>query len=789
MIDFYEKHGFKLFPCSISKAPAVPKKTDWRDSINHLSIEQSLQRMESGNFVGAWLPKDFVVIDIDVNHRDGQGNLKPDGMEEFLQIASEEFLLNTLVVKTGSGGYHLYYKNAPGISQSLLTTSVDIKTHSGYVIAAGSPGYTIHNIHSIEDFPKEFKVILDKPKAKTSSIEVKDPLSPDLLTRVLNKLNHKKFNTNDLWLELMFSCIAISGNSEVIVDILEQWSREDDSYSDDKNIRARIESLDPSGGITPATFLFILRREGISEYMIHQVRKDIGAFLNISSNIKDDYIIPFNIPFDRISDFMAVTKSFFAYKDQANASRLFVELVKDNLIYSRGEHQYYYFNKDRWQPISAILKLIYSVLLRAADEYYIQYASKEGKDGDEAFGAIVNILGTFSWRQKIQSEISQYDDICMDAPPWDSPKIAETLTLNNGVVDFTGKEIIYREGVQDEYRKSFIDLSIEEFQEAESPDKFKEFITEVFPDKDTRKLAIWALSLMVAGTGKFRKFQIWNGVGRNGKSTLKEIVQDVIGSKAITYNSNILLQKPGNIDAGSVTPDLARFQGTLVALASETEEGKKISQGTVKNMTGDETITANPKYKSVITFETTFQLVLTTNYLPSFSAHDGAFLDRLLVLPFYTRFYKTEEEKKAYTGKYYLKPAKDSKVMKKEILKERAAILKLLVSRYVRREEIPKSPESDKLLSHYVSENDLFGNFINHYLEIGEDFFIPTKELTHLFNDEYSTHYSSTFIVRRIKEVHHDITTERGKKDGLWQRGLRGVRLKNQTVAETEGGF
>jgi len=787
VIDFYEKHGFKLFPCSLSKVPAVPKKTDWRDNINHLSIDQSLQRMESGHLVGAWIPKDYVVIDIDVNHVDGQGKPKTDGLKEFLKVADESYLNDTLVVKTGSGGFHLYYKNAPNIGQGILTESVDVKTHSGYVIAAGSPGYSIHNINNIEDFPSLFKEILARPKTnQVNKIDLKDPLSPDLLKRVLNKLDHKKFHTNDLWLELMFACVAISGNSEPIIDVLENWSREDINYKNDTTIRSRIESLSPSGGITPATFIFILRRESISEHMIHKVRKEIGAFLNVPTNIKDDYIIPFKVPFDRVADFQAVAQAFFYSKDQANASRLFVELVKDNLMYSQSERQFYFFHFNKWEPIKGILRLIYSVLLRAADEYYIQYASKDGKDGDEAFGSIINTIGTGAWRQKIFTEVSQADELCIQAPPWDSPKIAETLTLIDGIVDFTGKEIIYREGKQSEFRKSFIDVSIEEFKAAGSPDKFKEFIVDVFPDKDTRKLAVWALSLMVSGTGKFRKFQIWNGIGRNGKSTLKEIIKDVIGDKAIAYDANILLQKPAAPDSNSVTPGAARFQGALVALASETEEGKKISQGMVKKMTGDETMTANPKYKDEITFETTFQLVLATNYLPSFSAHDGAFLDRLLVLPFYTRFYRTEEEKEQFTGKGYLKPSKDSRNMKREILAERAGILKLLVSKYIKREPIPKAKESEQLLSNYISENDLFGNFMTHYLELGDDYFVPTKELTNLFNEEYNTRYSSSFIVRRIKEVCHEIRAGRGKKDGMWQRGLLGLRIKDQTV---EGAF
>lgn len=122
--------------------------------------------------------------------------------------------------------------------------------------------------------------------------------------------------------------------------------------------------------------------------------------------------------------------------------------------------------------------------------------------------------------------------------------------------------------------------------------------------------------------------------------------------------------------------------------------------------------------------------------------------------------------------------------MKKEICAERAGILKLLVNRYLRKEETPIASESKSLVAHYISENDLFGNFMAHYLEIGDDYFVPTRELTHLFNEEYTTRYSSSFIVRRIKEVCADVSVGRGKKDGQWQRGLLGIRVKDQTIQE-----
>ena len=382
------------------------------------------------------------------------------------------------------------------------------------------------------------------------------------------------------------------------------------------------------------------------------------------------------------------------------------------------------------------------------------------------------------------------DMISAKSYPWDSPITMETLTFTNGVIDFSNGLMNTRPGRPEEYRKSYIELTTEEVMTAKEPEAFRAMLKDIFPDEDTRKTALQAISLSVSGTGKYRKFQIWNGAGKNGKSFLMKAMQKVLGSRAITYNTNLLLQKRGADDANAVTPGLAKFQGALVAFGSETEEQKKISQGLVKNLTGDESMTARALYKDEATFETTFQVVLSTNYLPSFSAYDEAFIDRLLIIPFNTSFYGNEAQKKEFETRrrQHIVPAQDGNTLMKAIMEERAGIIRRLIRTYLDvGMEITVSKECNKWLSVYIEDNNDLGRFMETYCAFGDiDSFAVTKDIVEFFNEENNSHVTSRWLNKRLKQLHPELKSGRKRVDGSVQRGFFGMEF-NQAGLALEG--
>ena len=786
MLTFYKEAGFKLFPCNLDKS----SKVKWRATENHLSIIDAEDIMNRSGYIGAWLPENYVVIDIDVKG----GKHLSDGMEPFIKLCkelnlSENMIDETLVVKTGSGGFHLYFKLPEGLdyrelSQKSLTSGLDIRTHLGYVIAAGTNGYNTFT----DKEPLELPIPLFE-KMKRKSLEKAKSFTPEkelpilMLNKVLSKLDIKSFNTNDAWQEMITACIATAGNSAEVLDALEAWSRGDSAYENDSSVRKRIETFEPDGAITAGTFIHILKNEDISKYMIDKVRMTIGAQFDFSEKFVENYSeAPFKIDYSLIHEHKDLIAAFYYTKHETAGLKLFTNIVKGNMVYISNERRFYYFDGSKWIETEGILEVLHIILMRAGQRFYTDISKSKDADSEEYINAYMSYIGSLTIQQKLEHALKQY--LSIKELPWDSPELEGTLTLKDCVMDFSDKKtIIFRKGLREEYRRKFMDLTEEDFKDIGDPTNFKQFLKEVFQDNETRKTATYALSTMISGTGKFRKFQIWNGSGNNGKSALMQIMMSIIGDRAQTYTPSVLLT--ANKSGGeNVTPELATLRGALVAFSSETDEAKKVSEGAIKNLTGNETVKANPKYQNNITFKTTFQLVLSTNFLPSFSAYDNAFVNRLLILPFQTCFYDTEEMRYAAErrGAKYFKEAGDIEVIKNNIIDERAAILYYLAKRYQDLGHIiPESGECLSAKDHYVKDNNGVVDMILEMLEFDETgtkrYFTPTKDIVDYYNGDQHTNSSSKTIVGRIKEVYPLVENHSKRVGGKLTRGLKDIRL------------
>lgn len=88
------------------------------------------------------IPSSIVVIDID---------LRENGISNWLDIVSDRDMEDTFVVKTGSGGYHIYYQYDHRLSMCRKITGVgiDFKSNGGQVVAPGSIHPDTGNVYTI----------------------------------------------------------------------------------------------------------------------------------------------------------------------------------------------------------------------------------------------------------------------------------------------------------------------------------------------------------------------------------------------------------------------------------------------------------------------------------------------------------------------------------------------------------------------------------------------------------------------------------------------------------------
>ena len=142
-----------------------------------------------------------------------------------------------------------------------------------------------------------------------------------------------------------------------------------------------------------------------------------------------------------------------------------------------------------------------------------------------------------------------------------------------------------------------------------------------------RRMAGYCLT----GAATERVFFIFYGDGGNGKTTFAEILRALLSGYAIQAEADTFMVGKGQ---RTVRNDIARLAEARLVTASETDEGKKLAEGLIKNLTGGDTITARFLFQEYTEFRSKFKLILLTNPLPEISGMEAAIWDRLHLVHF-----------------------------------------------------------------------------------------------------------------------------------------------------------
>lgn len=144
-------------------------------------------------------------------------------------------------------------------------------------------------------------------------------------------------------------------------------------------------------------------------------------------------------------------------------------------------------------------------------------------------------------------------------------------------------------------------------------------------------------ALGYALTGSTREqclFILW-GSGANGKSTLLNLVKEVLGNYAMHTPTDTLLSKSRS---GDIPTDVARLDGPRFVTASEVDRGRRLAESLVKELTGQDTVSARFLYGEYFDFQPQFKLFLSTNNKPVIRGVDNAIWRRIKMIPFNVQF-------------------------------------------------------------------------------------------------------------------------------------------------------
>lgn len=126
-------------------------------------------------------------------------------------------------------------------------------------------------------------------------------------------------------------------------------------------------------------------------------------------------------------------------------------------------------------------------------------------------------------------------------------------------------------------------------------------------------------------------FFLW-GTGRNGKSTFINIVKEILGDYGKQTNSDTFTSKAN--EGSGINNDIARLVGSRFVSAVESEDGQKLSESLVKQLTGGEPIMARFLRKEFFEFTPEFKIFFTTNHKPIIKGNDEGIWRRIRLIPF-----------------------------------------------------------------------------------------------------------------------------------------------------------
>lgn len=177
---------------------------------------------------------------------------------------------------------------------------------------------------------------------------------------------------------------------------------------------------------------------------------------------------------------------------------------------------------------------------------------------------------------------------------------------------------------------------------------FDQFLLEIMEADQEMVSYLWRVfGYCLTGDVSERAFFILHGSGRNGKTTLVELLLSLLGARrahgaayAQKARFNTFLEKYRI--GGGANDDVAHLAGARVVIAAEASGKQPLDVPLVKELTGGDTARARYLYGGEFEFKPQFKLMLVTNHVPPIYETTEAIWDRLHYINF---DYRVPDEK------------------------------------------------------------------------------------------------------------------------------------------------
>jgi putative DNA primase/helicase len=458
------------------------------------------------------------------------------------------------------------------------------------------------------------------------------------------------------------------------------------------------------------------------------------------------------------------------FGSEAYAAEVLANMLRERVLYVR-KRGWMVWDGRRWADDvngKRARRMVYEALMA----HYNQLASRSASPQEDAeLQKFYNRICSVVYRNHVLDNLSEI--LTADISEFD--RYRHLITCLNCIVDLrTGKTYPHAPELR------LTKLCPTNYNPKAKSELWERFLLAVFLNNQELIAYVQrALGYSITGETKEHKLFICWGRGRNGKSTLFDVICEVVGFDFVqSIRSSALLLDKYSSDAATARADLL---GIRMGILSETALGAKLDEAQVKTLTAGDPVAARFLYQHGFTFRPTVKLWMLTNHKPQITDPSIGMWHRVVLIPFLAVFSRDPKVDPA------VRQDPDPDIRDKLLEPEhREAILAWLVQGaidwYQHRLQEPDIVRT--AVEEYHKESDELLEWFEQEIERSPDSWTPVPTLYERYKSWCENNgaipMSVRWFGRRIAEMGFRSIVRRDPNFGRNVRGYAGIRLRDQ---------
>lgn len=385
-------------------------------------------------------------------------------------------------------------------------------------------------------------------------------------------------------------------------------------------------------------------------------------------------------------------KNVYDMTDTGNAQRLRNKYV-GNIKYSYIQKEWYYWTGKVWQvDNSGEIKKLADVII---DDMKKEAFRADGDIQDELL-KWCNRTASSKGKTNMITETQHLEGIPVQPDEFDA--YTDYINCQNGIVNLRTGELLPHDSNFMMTRICYTDYDTT----CGEPKLWLKFLNDVCNgDKELINYLQKCVGYSLSGSIREQCAFFIYGIGNNGKSTFLDTISDLMGTYASNVQPETIMVKKND---GGANSDIARLKSSRFVTSVEPNEGVRLNEGLVKQLTGGDKVTCRFLYGKEFEYVPEFKIWIGTNHKPTIRGTDVGIWRRIKLIPFEVNIPKDKVDK---TLKYKLR-------------KELPQIFNWAVQGCIKWQEegleLPKCVQ--EATKEYKAEMDILTNFMEQCVEI-----------------------------------------------------------------------